>query len=541
MGQKIYRDGELIATPPKDQNSYTDDGLNPNRRYEYRLELELGDGSTEVEEAAAATLAYAPWMAGPMKANERGFSLAIVDEKNPPDTVYQVSVRRRGEPANRSVRSGWDSARCRTFDGLAAGGRYVFEAVARNIDGVETEATRWVYSESQEKPRIWQTQTQTGPAGQWTVDRINDAADIYGLTERARAWMLSDIRVESLRNEPGHAGYRAPGHVAVGAFAPPGTLMHEMMHGFWEHWPDFPEPCGEMNIYTFRRDIARFMLDFRQYDESEQSNPLEDWRPFYNALVGNAYRYSGPDGESAWEVLERGDYDLLWGVLYHSIDPEVPQWTAGKLPLVPPTLRPYFEGFIGEREVSEGEGTNWLDEIHWYNGLSHLDRYLWDSVFKYYEVLHHSPEYREWRPSETTTVPEPLRQQIMNAGRQRLVAFVNTLEDVSRWDARGRPLWAKDIGYWRHYISQAMVLTHLYVDEISPDFGIELEPDNLRAVKFILRVLARDLYCGTAKASDVRSMIESNTGISELQRTAFLEMIRAWEETGRGICYLFGE
>ena len=476
-----------------------------------------------------------------MNANEGGFSLAIVDEKNPPETVYQVSVKRRGEPVNRSVRSGWDASRCRTFDGLVAGGRYEFEAVARNLDGVETEPTRWVYSEGQEKPRIWHMQTRTGLDGQWGVDRLNNAADIYGLTERAREWMLSDIKVEFLRSEPGHGGYYGPDLVRMGAFVPPPTIMHEMLHAFWEHWDGFPEPCGELNIYTFRRDTARFMLDFREYDELGQENPWEEWRPFYNALVGHALRYDGGNGESGWEVLERGEYDLLWGVLYHLFDPEIPQWTAGKTELVPPPLRAYFDGFMGETEGGEGKETNWLDELYWYNGLSPLDRHLWDGVFQYHAVLHHSPEYRQWTPSEMTTIPEPLRGRIMKAGRQQLVAFVNTLEDVARWDASGRPLWAKDFGYWRNYVSKSMLLVHLYVDEIGADTGVELEEENLRAVKIILRVLARDLYCGTARASEVRGVIESSGGISELQRAAFLEMIRAWEETWWQVCGLLEE
>ena len=82
-----------------------------------------------------------------------------------------------------------------------------------------------------------------------------------------------------------------------------------------------------------------------------------------------------------------------------------------------------------------------------------------------------------------------------------------------------------------------MRLTLLHVDEIGADAGVELDEENLRSVKVILRVLARDLYCGTAKASSVRGIIEASAGISELQRAAFLEMIRAWEETGRGICW----
>ena len=274
-GLELYRDGELIATPSNDATSYTwTKGLSPNRRYGYRLEVGLGDGSMEVEEASAATLAYAPWMAGPMNANEGGFSLAIVDEKNPPETVYQVSVKRRGEPVNRSVRSGWDASRCRTFDGLVAGGRYEFEAVARNLDGVETEPTRWVYSEGQEKPRIWHMQTRTGLDGQWGVDRLNNASDIYGLTERAREWMLSDIKVEFLRSEPGHGGYYGPDLVRMGAFVPPPTIMHEMLHAFWEHWDGFPEPCGELNIYTFRRDTARFHAGLQRVRRVGARKPL---------------------------------------------------------------------------------------------------------------------------------------------------------------------------------------------------------------------------------------------------------------------------
>ena len=48
------------------------------------------------------------------------------------------------------------------------------------------------------------------------------------------------------------------------------------MHGFTEHWDGFPEPCDVMNIYTFKSDVARFMLDFRRYDQAEQTNPWED-------------------------------------------------------------------------------------------------------------------------------------------------------------------------------------------------------------------------------------------------------------------------
>ena len=258
VGQEIYRDGELIATPSDDQTSYTDDGLSPNKRYVYRLALDLGDGSPEIDEASAATLAYPPRVAGPMGLSERGFSLAIVDEMNPPETDYRVSVRRREEPDARSIRSEWDTSRCRTFDGLNPDTEYRFAVVARNLDGVETAPTRWVYNEIQEKPAFWRTQMRTGANDQWSADRINSAVDVYGLTERARMWMLSDIPLDLVR---------------AGDSASPETIMHRTMDGFFENWTGFQEPCDSMNIYTFKRDVAQFMLDFRRYERSGEVNP----------------------------------------------------------------------------------------------------------------------------------------------------------------------------------------------------------------------------------------------------------------------------
>ena len=187
--QELYRDDKLTATPPIGQTSYVDTGLSSNTRYGYRVAIELKDGSLETAEALIATLAHPPMMAGPMNVEEDGFTLAIVDDLNPPETTYRVTVSDGMEV----VHSDWDTAKCRAFSGLLYNTGYKFEVVAKNLDGTETEPVRWMYNEGPDKPEYWPTQGRTGNGDPWVIDRINDLASLYGLT-----MMLEDIRVETL-------------------------------------------------------------------------------------------------------------------------------------------------------------------------------------------------------------------------------------------------------------------------------------------------------------------------------------------------------
>ena len=193
--QELYRDDKLTATPALGQTSYVDTGLSSNTRYGYRVAIELEDGSFETAEASIVTLAHPPMMAGPMNVEEDGFTLAIVDDLNPPETTYRVTVLGGTEV----VHSDWDTAKCRAFSGLRYDTWYEFKVVAKNLDGTETEPVRWMYNEGPDKPEDWRTQGRTGNGEPWVIDRINDLAFLFGLTERARLWMLEDIRVETLR------------------------------------------------------------------------------------------------------------------------------------------------------------------------------------------------------------------------------------------------------------------------------------------------------------------------------------------------------
>ena len=103
---------------------------------------------------------------------------------------------------------------------------------------------------------------------------------IYGLTEAAAEWVNNGIRIEWRRAQPGLFGYYPGGYIRVG-HTDLESIMHEVMHAFWPHWNGFPEPCDQMNIYTFRSDAAQFVLDFREHDRSETPNP---WEPVASLL-----------------------------------------------------------------------------------------------------------------------------------------------------------------------------------------------------------------------------------------------------------------
>ncbi len=74
---------------------------------------------------------------------------------------------------------------------------------------------------------------------------------------------------------------------------------------------------------------------------------MEEWRPFYSFLVGRMMdNYSGSN--DPWELLAQNRFDELWPSLFHATDADVPIITAGRLSLIPPPLRKYFENFIAE-------------------------------------------------------------------------------------------------------------------------------------------------------------------------------------------------
>ena len=517
--QEIFRDGESIATPQQGRTWYAESGLDPNTRYEYRVEFQLSDGSTVMSEAVnIATLAQAPLIT-PMNVTETAITVAIVDTMNPEETTYRVTL----SDGEGSVISDWGSSRCRTIENLQTGVGYEFEVVARNLDGFDTVPVNSIYYGGPDKADYWSTQLSTGVEDAWSVARIDHVASLYGLNARARQWMTSDIRFEWKRNEPGYAGYISPDLVGIGSDAVPAGLMHEFMHGYFEHWNGFSEECDVMNLYTFRRDFAQFMLGFREYDQSEEPNPWEDWRPFYNYFVGISRDFTSADGKSVWGFLEESRFNELWHAMYHVAETDVPAITAGKLSLIPPPLRQYFEGFL-----AESAETKWEDELRWYANLTPTDRYLWDTAYPSVWVLLDSPEVDLTELSFTASIAEPLRQHLRDVDREKLVDFVNILEDLS-CTSNCEKLWEADFGFWQYYVAKNLHRSQFYLDELSPNIGIELEKSNLDAIKRALGIVVSDLFCGDAGASQVRTSINAVSDITDLQREALQQMIEVYE------------
>ena len=174
VDQEIYRDDEIVAAPAPDQSSYGDSKLDPNRRYMYRIVLRRGDEVIAMDEAAAATLAHTPGVAGPFDVHKTGFSLAIVDAINPPETAYKVTVWNEEWHLNAKHYSDWGTSRCRTFEDLPTGLPFEFEVVARNLDGVRTLPVRRTVI-GKERLALSPNNIESGSGKTPDVDEMGDA------------------------------------------------------------------------------------------------------------------------------------------------------------------------------------------------------------------------------------------------------------------------------------------------------------------------------------------------------------------------------
>ena len=519
---------EVMAQSPNGDDSQN---ISPTRISDNCVEVRPIEGGPPIIDCRRANVGQRsspPVLVGPMYARDGGFTLALVDELSPSGTVYRVAVF-DGETGDKTV-SDWGDSRCRKFEGFRQSRWHRFEVVAKNSSGLETEPViHWMYYPGPD------TENRTPADDPWLVDRIDDVVTIYNLTDQART-MLSNIPVRVYRNEPGYAGYWGPNRgIGVGHASHPWTYLHEFMHGFWDHWDGFPLPCDKMNIYTFRRDLAQFILKFMAYDRTKQPNPWEDWRPYYNNFIADFGYYSGPNSETAWrlldEVFKEGGHSRadIWNLLYHVADTDPPMLVSGRPHLIPPPLRPYFEGFIDP--VQDARPTTWHDELTQYSALTLEDDRLMESVSRYHDRLltHSGGKFEPESGDPFNTLPEPFRARVRGADRQALVDFVNTLEEMS-CNTDCEELWNADPSYWAYYSYENLVRSLLYTDEIGIETGIELEESNWNAVRKALTVLPA---CGETSINDARELISSLAAISDTQRAALLQALIVREYSGR--------
>ena len=509
-----------------------DTELSPNTRYAYRLVASRPTDAEVADQKAVATLAYPPRISRQMATHWTGFQQPIIDGLNPDYTEYRVVLTKDGEitPVTGVADSDWGTSRCRKLDGLEPRQHYTISVTARNLDGVETEPADHFAEDlgGDFRPGLQYVNTRQFAASEdpWVRDRVRDVVRIYGLTEAAHEWMNRDITIERVPGEPGYAGAswgRARvGHTYLGA------ILHEVMHVFWHFWDGFPEPCDEMNLYTFRQDVAQFPIYVRNWYHSDFSEPFpfetESWRLYYNMMVGMLDQ-AAPEGEDFWDILERQEYAKIWWGFYHTMETNIPLQAPQKLSLFPPTIQKYFHGFI-----KPGEDTTWDQQIFWYSRLAEEDQLL-AHPYVSHEITHFTAESIADPGHPRTRLPEPLRTYLREADRQMVVDFINRLEEIRPWEWTDWFLYLHS----RSHIYRA----HVYNAELGPEVGIELEGDNLQAVLTALDALYK-LHCmpkeipncgfdrhsiSWTSQDDVREVIRNLEALTERQRRVLLELV----------------
>ena len=496
----------------------------------------------EPDEEGPAPPPFPPQGAGSRNVGWTGFEFYIVDERNPSSTEYRVALA--SSESEDDIVSDWSRSKCRVFDSLPyASGSYSYSVVARNRDGVESAAADRRAGEGATRPERVTTRTAQTNNDAWVTARVNDLQAIYGLAPAAVTWLNNGVRIERKESsrggktylEPGYAGFAAGAYIGIG-HSEPLALMHESMHAFWESWNGFPESCGQMNFYTFKRDQAQFLLNFREYDRSlgTTRNPWNAWRPLYTDAIGwlqsevreKIGKRELPRDADAWEILANREFYKVGG-FYHRYETHYPYMAARSLSLVPPPLQKYLRGFM-----NAGESRTWADEIDWYLGLPSADRRgapsdhrLWNMAFVTRDIAGAAPELRV--SNSATSIPEPLRTTLRNADRQRLVDWVNTLEKID-WEGSEGYSFNVSAGFWKDYVKNHIYSSQIYLDELSTTTGITLSSANLTAVKGVMKNL-ESLWCGTRTVAQLRTDVSSATGITATQRTAFGKIVDVYE------------
>lgn len=496
----------------------------PEDKCEPEHQVEGGLPIIDCGEQRIGPYAFTPVLVGPMYADGHDYTVALVDERSPPGTLYRVTLHRD----NGTVVSDWSTDQCRRFGNLRPGQLYRFDAVAFNPRSrfMSEPASYWWYI-----PRS--RSAPTPPEDPWLSERIDEVVEIYNLTDKARR-MLESIPLQVYPNEPGHAGYGGPVRgVGVGKATRPWTFGHEYMHAFWENWDGFPEPCHKMNVWTFRRDLAKWVLQFFLHDRIGGPNPQEAWRPYYNSVRADFQWWRNP-----WEILldayrEDGHFgEAIWHLMYHIADTDPPMILFGQPHLLPPVLQPYFEGFIEPAPATSTDAgfpnqyaastlSTVLDD---YVRLEPRDWRLANEMSPFFHrfLIDYTPSHREGR----TEIVEPLRTTMRNADRQALVDFINTLEQQA-CNPDCVPWWEADPLFWSHYSTSNLIRWTLYRREIGPRTGIELPAPNWTAMRQAFNLLP---VCDPEEASIARSFIEDTDGISEDQRAALLAVLSINED-----------
>lgn len=520
-GADIYRDGRLVARLGSGTDSFTDQGLVPNTRYVYVVQGETPAGDAETSEYSITTLASEPEVAILMARKPGSFQVPIVNITDPDYTEYRVLVFDGGVLRRMT---NWSAERCVDIQGVVPGRTYLVQVQGRNLDGVVTSTPINVAGEPFGSGlRAW-TPASLPVNDEWAKREIDAAADIYGLTDEARAWMHQHIQVVRIVGEPGWAGVWA-NYLGIG-HPGPWTMMHETMHLFWSYWDGFPESCDRLNLHSFRRDVRTFMVVFRALDNQELANPMEQWRPYYESMTrGLPDRI---DGEPTATILENEQFYRLWHHLYHVHETNVPAFAAQNLSLIPPRLRRYYVGFLKD----DGRETTWQQESQRTRHLQSYDRDLWNTAYGPFSL----PQLEQWRfphvghNFRTGRLSEPLRTQIDDARRQKLIDFIETLPAVAG-NGYFRTCHNLDRGFGQHYVREHFGLSLSYLHEIYSELEhLTLSVSERQAVVSAWQTIFDGPLYHAQGRQQVLDRINADTKLPSRYRDAFASIVAMVEK-----------
>ena len=520
-GADIYRDGKLVAHLGSGASSFIDHGLVPNTRYVYVVKGEVPTGDTETSEYAITTLASEPEVAIFMARKPGSFKVPIVNITDPDYTEYRVLVF-DGDVLR--MTTNWSAERCVDIQGVDPGRTYVVQVQGRNLDRVVTTTPTNTAGEPLGSGLLAWTPASLPENDEWAKREIDAAADIYGLTDEARAWMHQHIQVVRMVGEPGWAGVWG-NNLGIG-HPGPWTMMHEAMHLFWSYWDGFPESCDRLNLHSFRRDVLTFMVVFRALDNQELDNPMEQWRPYYESMTRSLPDWI--DGEPTATIIENEQFYRLWHYLYHVHETNVPAFAAQNLSLIPPRLRRYYIGFLKD----DGREMSWHWESRRRMHLQSYDRDLWDTAYGPNSL----PQLEQWRfphvahNFRTGRLSEPLRTQIDDAKRQKLIDFIETLPAVAR-NGYFRTCQNPDRGFGSRYVREHFGLSLSYLHEIYPELEhLALSVAERQAVVNAWQTIFDGPLYHAQGRQHVLDRISADTNLPSRYRDAFADVVAMVEK-----------
>ena len=271
----------------------------------------------------------------------------------------------------------------------------------------------------------------------WVRDRIDVVVQLYDISEEGEQG-LHRLDVRWMQDQPGFFGsFGFASWTGVGEARPRG-VAHELGHAYWGMFPvtGFPELAwdtgtgGETSpaMRRYHSDLLAFM--------KQPPDPFEPLRRRLRTLPELSAENTEP--------------------LFHSMEADLVQTTAGDLNLVPPILRKYWNQFL-----RPGPFHSWDNALAWYQGEPSRDeRAVAD---EYLGFQHFEPGGYESFMSPAGRVPrDGASTLLLQEEAQRLADFVQLFDQLI-----GAAPHREDFQFWRRYLRDKIDLHGRHPDLVA--------------------------------------------------------------------------